>query len=184
MSIVHALANDDGTRSKDLVPIERNGKWGYADQSGHIVIQPQFTGAKPFSEGLALVWTGGAPLTDPVVTSFVKMGYINPTGHWVIHSRYKYYFYENFSEGLVPFRRQSGKWGYMDRTGNIRIQPRFDWAGGFSKGIASVLVDGKCAHVNKAEKITDQSESVLPRKEFQQDRHGTFIDEPSLPPCS
>ena len=29
------------------------------------------------SEGLALVWAGGIPLTDPVVKSFVKMGYID-----------------------------------------------------------------------------------------------------------
>ena len=109
MSIVHTLANDDGTRSKDLVPIERNGKWGYADQSGHIVIRPAVHWRKTFSEGLALVWTGGAPLTDPVVTSFVKMGYINPTGHWVIHSRYKYYFYENYQGDLYLSGGNAGK---------------------------------------------------------------------------
>ena len=109
-----------------------------------------------FSEGLALVWAGGIPLTDPVVKSFVKMGYIDRTGKWVIHSSYKYYFYDDFSEGIVPFRQQSSKWGYMDPRGKTVVRARFDWAGGFSNGMAPVLSDGKCGHVNKTGKITNQ----------------------------
>jgi hypothetical protein len=138
-----------------LTPIEQNGKWGYADGAGRIVIKAQFSRAGRFSEGLALVWTGGAPLTDPVVTSFVKMGYINAAGHWVIHSRFEYYFFDDFSEGLVPFRKQSSKWGYMDRMGKIVIRPRFDWAGNFSGGIAPILLDSKCAHIDKTGRVID-----------------------------
>src|SRR3989442_8798309 len=167
-----------------LTPIQQNGKWGYADKDGKVVIRPQFSRADRFSEGLALVWTGGIPLTDPVVTSFVKMGYIDRTGHWVIHSRFRYYFFDDFSDGLVPFRQQSGKWGYMDRTGKIVIQPRFDWAGNFSGGIAPVLLDSKCAHVARTGTVTDQSETILPRRKYEQDRHGTYQFRPHAPPCS
>jgi hypothetical protein len=152
-----AHSNQNETLAADLTPVEQNGKWGYADKDGKIVIKPQFTRAHRFSEGLALVWTGGIPLTDPVVTSFVNMGYIDGTGHWVIHSRYEYCFYDDFLEGLAPFRQQSRKWGYIDLSGKIVVRPRFDWAGGFSNGIAPVLLDSKCAHVDKTGKITDQS---------------------------
>jgi hypothetical protein len=173
-----------GRSEDDLVPIEQNGEWGYADKEDKIAIKPQFSRADRFSEGLALVWTGGVPLTDPVVKSFVKMGYIDRTGHWIIHSRFKYYFFENFSDGLVPFRQQSSKWGYMDRTGKIAIRPRFDWAGNFREGIAAVLFDGRCAHVDKTGKITDQSQTVLQRQKYEQDCHGTYLFKPHLPPCS
>ena len=132
----------------------------------------------------ALVWTGGAPSTDPVITPFVKMGYINATGHWVIHSRFEYYFFDDFSAGLVPFRKQSSKWGYMDRMGKIVIRPRFDWAGNFSGDIAPALLDGKCAHVDKTGRVTDQSRTILPRRRDDQDSRGTYLFKPHPPPCS
>lgn len=178
-----ADSNQHQTLIADLTPVEQNGKWGYADKDGKIVIKPQFTRAHRFSEGLALVWTGGIPLTDPVVTSFVKMGYIDGAGHWVIRSRYEYYFYDDFSEGLAPFRQQFSKWGYIDVSAKVAIKPRFDWAGGFSNGIAPVLLDSKCAHVDRTGKITDQSAAVLPPRKFEQDRHGTFQRKPDAAPC-
>ena len=180
----NAPSNESQPLAVDLTPVERNGKWGYADKDGKMVIEPQFTLAHRFSEGLALVWAGGVPLTDPVVKSFVKMGYIDATGHWVIHSSYKYYFYDDFSEGLTPFRQQSSRWGYMDRVGKIVVRTRFDWAGSFSNGIAPVLLDSKCAHVDKTGRIADESPSVVPRRKFEQDGHGTFRSKPNAAPCS
>ncbi len=176
--------NTKQEHSDDLTPIQVNGKWGYVDNSGKIVIKPQFSRASEFSDGLALVWTGGAALFDPVVTSFVKMGYIDRTGRWVIHSRWEYYFFYDFSEGLVPFRKQSGKWGYMNTTGKIVIRPRFDWAGNFSGGIAPALLDGKCSHIDKTGTIIDQSAIVLPRTKYEQDKHGTYRFKPQRSPCS
>ncbi len=123
-------------------------------------------------------------MTDPFVTSFVKMGYINATGRWVIHSRFEYYFFDDFSERLVPFRKQFSKWGYMDRMGKIVIRPRFDWAGNFSGGIAQALLDGKCAHVDKTGRVIDQSQTIPPRQKNEQDRHGTYLFKPHTLPCS
>jgi len=173
-----------GPSRHELVPIEKDGLWGYADQEGKVIIKPQFSRADRFSEGLALVWTGGVPLTDPIVKSFVKMGYIDKTGRWVIHSRFEYYFFDDFSYGLVPFRKQSSKWGFMDRTGRTVIQPRFDWAGSFSENVAPVLLGAKCAHVDKTGRVTDQSQTVLPHDKSEQDRHGTYLFKPHAPPCS
>jgi hypothetical protein len=167
-----------------LVPVAQNGKFGYADKEGRIVIRPQFTVAHDFSEGLALVWTEGVPLTDSVVKSFVKMGYIDRNGRWVFHSRWNHYFFDDFSEGLVPFRQQSAGWGYMDRNGKIVIRPRFEWAGSFSNDVAPVLSNDKCAYIDKAGNIKDESQLVLRRKKFDQNRHGVFESKPRIPPCS
>ena len=147
---------------QELVPIQKNGKWGYADKEGKVVIKPQFTRADRFSDGLALVWCCGVPLTDSFVKSFVKMGYINPRGHWVIHSRLKYYFFDDFSDGLVPFRQVHSKWGYIDKTGAVVIRPRFNWAGTFSNGVAPVLVDATCGHIDKNGNLIDQSKEIVP----------------------
>jgi hypothetical protein len=179
----NAQPNVDRESSDDLAPIQQDSKWGYADRAGRVVIKPQFSRAGRFSEGLALVWTGGAPLTDPEATSFVRMGYIDATGRWVIHSRFQYYFFDDFSEGLVPFRKQFGKWGYMDRTGKIAIRPQFDWAGSFSAGIAPALLDGRCAHLDKTGRVTDQSQAILPPQKNEEDGHGTYRFKPHVPPC-
>jgi hypothetical protein len=173
--------------SEELSPIfdRANSVWGYADNTGKIVIKPQFSSAKRFSEGLALVWAGGVHLDDPVTKAFVKMGYIDTKGRWVISSRFEYYFFDDFSEGFVPFRKQSAKWGYMDKTGKVVIHPRFDWAGNFSKGIAPVILDGKCAHIDKTGTVTDQSQEILERhSRFEPDNRGTYHRNPHPSLCS
>jgi WG containing repeat len=170
--------------SGELKPFQQNEKWGYINKEGEIVIKPQFNQARKFSEGLALVSTGGVPLTDPVVKSFVRMGYIDEQGRWVIQSRLKYYFYYDFSDGLVSFRAQSKEWGYMDRKGQIAVRPRFQWAGTFANGFAPVLLDNKCAHIDKTGKIIDQAQSALPHRKGEQDRYGRFLYKPDVPPCS
>jgi len=38
-----------------LRPIQQDGKWGYIDSTGKIVIKPQFVWAEEFSEGLAAI---------------------------------------------------------------------------------------------------------------------------------
>ncbi len=183
-SSIIAAAQAGRKNDSGLSPVERGGKWGYADKDGRIVIKPQFDLAHGFAEGLALVWSGGVPLTDPIVKSFVKMGYIDQKGQWVIQSRFEYYFYYDFSEGLVPFRQQSNEWGYMDSRGKTVVHARFQWAGGFSNGIAPVLLDDRCADIDKTGKITDQSQSVLPRRKSEQDGRGGFRQKPDVAPCS
>jgi hypothetical protein len=34
------------------------------------------------------------------------------------------------------------KWGYIDKTGNVIIEPKFDWAIPFSEGLARRLSGG------------------------------------------
>jgi len=57
--------------SVGLFPIILNGKWGYIDTTGKIVINPQFDEAWWFSEGLARIKIGD------------RWGYIDKTGKYV-----------------------------------------------------------------------------------------------------
>src|SRR5262245_7503339 len=64
-----------------------NHRWGYVNRSGDLVIATQFEQAKPFSEELAAVQTGG------------KWGFIDKAGRVVIEPQYK--DVNSFSEGLA-----------------------------------------------------------------------------------
>ena len=76
--------------SEGVFRILENGKIGYADEMGNVVIKPQFEAALPFSDGMAAfclgcsneaagehkIWTGG------------KWGFINHTGRVTVPAKY------------------------------------------------------------------------------------------------
>ena len=73
-----------------LIRIKVDGKWGYSDDRGNIVIPIQFDDACPFSEGLARV------------TRNQKSGYINPAGNIIIDLKYDEVL--GFIGGLAPVK--------------------------------------------------------------------------------
>lgn len=166
------------------VPWSGGDTWGYVNRQGKMAIKPQFNLAHPFSEGLALVWAGGVRLTDPFVRSFVNMGFIDHSGRWEIRSKFNYFFFEDFSNGLVAYRRNFGKWGYMGKDGKTVIKSQFDWAGRFSDGsVAAVVLDGSCAHIDKSGRVIGQPEP-LKAPWRRPKRVGTFTFNPNPQPCS
>ena len=64
-------------REANLTAIERNGRFGFADEFGNIVIEPGFEGYHTFSEGLAAVKVGG------------KWGYIDGTGKFIVKPKFE-----------------------------------------------------------------------------------------------
>lgn len=105
------------TQPKDPNPlflISVDGKYGYIDKTGKIVINPQFDdGAGSFSEGLASVEIGD------------KWGFIDKTGKYVINPRFFYAC--SFSEGLAWVKigdwKTGYKTGYIDKTGKYIWEP-------------------------------------------------------------
>ena len=107
----------------------KEGKWGFIDKEGKVIIEPKFDIAWPFSNGVAEVKANGLYL------------HIDKSGKTV-----KIEWAERFPEGLYPVKYT--KWGYLDKSGKIVIDPNFDMAFRFSKGIAVVVVDGKWGFIN------------------------------------
>lgn len=61
-----------------------------------------------------------------------------------------------FSEGLAKFQ-SGGKYGYIDKSGKVVIEPQYQIASDFSEGIASVRIDdgsrfGKWRYIDKTGK--------------------------------
>jgi WG containing repeat len=145
MSGVSVNAKAQKTTSPPLFPIEQNGKEGYIDQFGKVVIQPKFDEAWKFSEGLAAV------LIDD------RWGYIDITGRIVIQPQY--FEAGNFKEGLaavgafstsVQTNGQAGNYGYIDKTGEFVIKPAYGVAFEFADGLARIQTrDYKNGYIDK-----------------------------------
>ena len=122
--------------SEGLARIERDGKYGFIDNTGQVVIPPKYDLAWDFSEGLARVSQNG------------KYGFIDNTGKVVIPLNYDWV--GSFSEGLAMVKR-NGKWGFIDKTGKVVIPLKYDKAYPFGNGVAGVLdrSTGEAFYINR-----------------------------------
>jgi hypothetical protein len=142
-SSVHAAHTQRAVDDEYLFPVMQNGKWGYIDRTGKMVIQPQFEQAGGFTGELAVVSVGGKQglhdLGDDTIggSSAViqhvdgsKFGYINRQGQFVIEPQFDRAF--GFDDGglavvnvggrFVPQQYViGGRWGAINRSGDIVI---------------------------------------------------------------
>ncbi|MBO7055054.1 MAG: WG repeat-containing protein [Bacteroidales bacterium] len=128
-------------------------KCGYVDNTGKIIVTPQFTWGGIFTEDFALVKNENQ-----------QYGFIDKEGKIVINPQFENAFH--FREGLAAF--YNGKqWGFIDTKGAYVINPQFDEVGSFVNGLASVKIGKTYGYVDKTGKlvINPQFESV-----------GTFSD--------
>ncbi len=124
-----------------LFAVYKDGKSGFIDTTGKIVIPLQFDSANGFSEGLALVTLKG------------KKFFIDTAGRTVFEARFD--IIRDFSEGLAAVNigekrianigliSDPGKWGYIDKTGKLVIPMKFTHAESFSEGFAAVTEGDK-----------------------------------------
>ena len=121
-----------------LFPVVKDGKWGYIDNVGKMVISARYDLAGDFSEGLAAVRSGH------------KWGYIDKTGQLVIP--FEYFNATRFSDGLAPVRRgetRNDKWGYIDKTGQMVIPAQYEIANIFAEGLAAVIYKTHWGYIDK-----------------------------------
>src|SRR5688572_12264455 len=124
---------------KKLFPVVQADKFGFIDEHGRLVIEPQYGGSlyggASFSEGLAAVRT-----SDGWV-------YINQSGEIVLRTNFD--SAGSFSEGLAAVgvaKTRAGRtphdlqWGFIDKTGKIVIEPQFDNVEVFRDGMAKIYV--------------------------------------------
>jgi hypothetical protein len=138
-----------------LRPVYENGRWGYADQSGRVVIAAQFDAARPFKGGIAQVGLVDEELPEIHARPNLKWGYIDERGRVLVELRYA--VLHDFSENLAaaalldakrPEKSFAGRrlerrnliWGYVDKSGREVIPFQFLNAGDFSEGLAQVNV--------------------------------------------
>jgi len=137
-----------------LVPREVDGKWGFADATGHMAIAPAWDQAQPFAEDLAVVRSG------------TKYGYADGRGR-VVHGAYEWA--GRFSDGLGCVRVR-GRYGYIDRSGRLVIPAQFEFADDFADGRARYKENGRWGYIDTAGQIVIPAayESPLARAGYEQ----------------
>jgi len=179
--------SDPGIINKNiLIPTAKNNgfevTYGFTDNTGRFVIEPQFKSVEPFFE------SGIAPVTD----LSGKMGIIDKTGKYVVEPQWNYLFYTDdiflgykyeeyisavfdkngrmlfqkegyiadYSEGLSPL----GGEGYLDTSGNIAIKLDYESLDFFRNGMAEVAPEyfGPSHYIDKnGNDLTDKVSSGL-----------------------
>jgi len=150
----------------ELYVVMKNRKFGYIDSEGHVVVEPQYDLAGPFSEGLASVMirgdgdktstayidkTGrvvikpmegsGANFSSGVARVLVGASYlyIDTKGSWASLAFYQ--DAEDCTEGLCAVRMDPlgpKRWGYINTSGAVIVKGQYDWAMPFKEGIGRV----------------------------------------------
>ena len=145
------LAASQPKTGNDLLAVEKDGKSGFIDHSGKVVIPFQFDKASGFHDGLALVILKG------------KKYFIDTAGRILFEAKYD--LVKDFSEGVAAVNigekrlanigliSDPGKWGYIDKTGKLVIPMKFTHAEEFSEGLAAIKDGDKGAFIDHDAKI-------------------------------
>ena len=118
---------------------------GYIDSTGRLIVSGAgFEECGDFSEGIAVVRTGGA-----------QYRYIDRQGKWAIPRTFelnneRFLSRHGFREGRAAVL-VDGRWGFIDRTG--RTLAEFDEARWFNEGMAAVRMGEKWGFVDASCKI-------------------------------
>jgi hypothetical protein len=121
--------------SDGLCPFEQEGRFGFIDTSGAVLVEPTFSAVFEFSYGLAAV-------------CFNQLwGFIDVRGESAIP-----FLFEDacgFCEDGMAIVQLNKKWGYIDRAGDFVIDPVFDEAYDFDGPLAKVEVDDKFGYIDR-----------------------------------
>lgn len=145
------------------MPLNDGAGWRYFDVKQGEMVGETYEEASSFQNGRALVYSGGVwnfltPEGEQTATGFgnVKLyadgGYCFDDRMVAEENGYGLYTAEGERLGevsatdmdlymgdAVAYQDVGGKWGFLDRNGNIVIEPTYDGAKSFSNGLAAVL---------------------------------------------
>ena len=111
--------------SEGLAAARLNGTYGYINTSGQFVIPPQYDYATAFVDGLAIVYKNGKPF------------YINKQGYKPFQVVFPYI--SQFENGRAIVRSETGKYGLINRKGEVIVRPQYFRIHPFVDGTAVVF---------------------------------------------
>lgn len=115
-----------------LFRIRRNGQYGFVNQQGSVVVNPQYSDAHDYSEGLAAVKIDG------------RWGFIDSSSRWIIPPQFEEV--HDFSESMAAVKLHG--WGYVNTEGQIVIPCQYQNARDFSEGLAAVSKNGFWGYID------------------------------------
>jgi hypothetical protein len=155
-----------GYQDEPLV-IVQNGKYGYIDHAGKIIIPPQFIWADDFRRELGTVYVCGRYVSIDRVGTLLplrravqghleiqregkKVGFIDAHGRFIISPNFDDAL--PFSEGLAAVQ-VGDVWGFVDAAGRQVIQPQFKAAYYFREGVATAELESGSVLIDTSGKV-------------------------------
>lgn len=120
------------TKSSQLFPFCNNGKCGYTNENGELVIDLKFSTASTFCEGVA-----------KLANENNLYGFIDSSGNYVIEPQFE--DAHDFHEGLACVKKNN-LYGFIDRKGNVVIDFQYSYGGDFIDSLALVAKGEVGAH--------------------------------------
>lgn len=179
--ICASCGHSRGNVDYGLIPVKTGERYGYINPKGEYIINPQFKYADAFRDGRARVqdMKGNYGFIDKQGNYVIQPEYKEATGFyegtaWVVKPQgypmaiqtdgkcfleaKDVYVISLFSEGLALFSKRcedgTRKYGFMDKKGDVVIEPAFAWAHSFKNGLAAVVDEnGKWGYIDKKGKV-------------------------------
>ena len=133
-----AFVSAQEIKTRSLFPINKDGKCGYINKTGKIIIRPRFKLCGIFSEGLASVMLVNE-----------NRGFVDETGRFVIEPKLGKWFGGNFSEGYAAVALENDERGYVDKSGNFTLLENCSYVGSFSEGLAVIERNDLKGYIDK-----------------------------------
>lgn len=142
--VYEQLMEADPNFHDGLALVHQGEKYFFINKEGKEAFPYNYDTGLNFSDGLALVWKDR------------KCGYIDTKGNEVIALTDKYYG-TSFHDGLAAVRNDEGKYGFIDKKGELVIPMSFDVDEGgetseFHEGYAVVCKNEKYGYIDKSGK--------------------------------
>jgi hypothetical protein len=129
----YLLLRDLESIKKKFYPILSNGKWGFVDNEGTVVVPCLYDWVEEFSEGFA-----GCSFNE-------KAGFIDGGGKVVIPFHYEHV--ESFLQGTAIVQKDK-KYGIINKRGKEVIPFEYDEIADYSEGFAVVSINEKYGYIN------------------------------------
>jgi hypothetical protein len=185
--VMVACSSQEKDSPLNLFPVRRGNVFSYIDPSGKIIINPQFKEATVFKNGLALVQTFGkkpgwgfiTPKGDFAIKATYKEATVfSENLAWVVAEngapeainaqgeiKFKLPVAKSvrvFKNGMAAFCVKADsthvKWGFVDKTGAIKIQTQFAAVSDFSEDKCAVqTATGEWSYINTEGKFITTS---------------------------
>ncbi len=134
-----------GDYSEGLALVSLDGKrFGFINRLGQVAIPFDYSFATPFAGGL----TVAGLLPAEGVTESEQVVYLDRAG-LNIFGEQTFAAGQPFSDGLAAVKVEGGKFGYIDRSGEVVVPAEFDFALAFSEGLAPVLENDRVGYINR-----------------------------------
>ncbi|MFA4931726.1 MAG: WG repeat-containing protein [Caldisericia bacterium] len=161
-----------------LIPYRKGDKWGFCNSNKKVIIPTVYDGARPFSDGIAMVQTNGkfgcinkdGSMVIPAIYSHIdafsedlalvgldgEYRYLDKTGKTIIGLPSTCDSAGDFHDGrawvMMRIEKKGYKYGFIDKEGNFAVEPVYDRAFDFYSGSAVVAVGQKYGVINTSGK--------------------------------